>query len=541
MKDSILWLQLKSRQKPDKNCLYSSIKDIKQWVERISRLHISEQDEHYISLLVEVNHLDIPVNERLIFLESLHQPVINLIDYHSKKFLGSGLPLAEDKSKYVNRVNSYWFEMATAYKIIIDDLSEDSFLTSFINKKDLSYSLYHVLFYLNGQLYSNYMLYSVCTENVWRDIHQIYRFATTKKLTHKTIKTGISEQLSINELYKKILLFSLANPYHLTPQEKVFVWKSLDEWSQHASINFDTNEILKNNYTFIIHAYSDRAPFLNYKKKDDYEPDEVNISAVLSKSIWGIETEKLIKQLSTKNKYSGLSDYLAQRLSRNWQGNTKRIEHRKGLIEPVVITFRASCIAKLLSEIEAESNFFKFDNIEEDTLELTSVTCLQCKAYLIDESKSGFRLKLGHNTEESIIPDIGEVIALKHTDNGIHIGFLRWIRENSQGEIEFGVEHLCAMAEPVQLIKSSSDQSNINPYLENINKLDSFVFPGGNEYNNQPILFTSTFVEKFYRVRSDIIILKHKTGSINIKLVQKVNEVLGYSLYLFEKAVDKSE
>jgi len=160
---------------------------------------------------------------------------------------------------------------------------------------------------------------------------------------------------------------------------------------------------------------------------------------------------------------------------------------------------------------------------------------------LIDESKSGFRLKLGHNTEESIIPDIGEVIALKHTDNGIHIGFLRWIRENLQGEIEFGVEHLCAMAEPVQLIKSSSDQSKINPYLANINKLDSFVFPGGNEYNNQPILFTSTFVEKFYRVRSDIIILKHKTGSINIKLVQKVNEVLGYSLYLFEKAVDESE
>jgi len=75
LKDSILWLQLKSRQKPDNNCLYSSIRDIKQWVERISRLHISEQDEHYISLLVEVNHLDIPVNERLIFLESLHQPV----------------------------------------------------------------------------------------------------------------------------------------------------------------------------------------------------------------------------------------------------------------------------------------------------------------------------------------------------------------------------------------------------------------------------------------------------------------------------------
>jgi len=330
LKDTILWLQLQPRRKPDRNCLYYSIKDINEWAKRITKLKICDQEERFYSLLVEVNGLELPVNERLAFLESLHQPVIALIDHLSKTYIGSGLPLAEDKSKYVHRVNSLWSEMATAYKIIIDDLSESSFFTSIIKQKDLACALYHVLFYLSGQLYSNYTLYSACTENVWRDIHQVFRFASNRKLSNRKTDVKISSQLTILNLYKKILLFSLANPYHLTIQEMKITWEYLDDWSELSDLNLNCSKVLTRKYPFLIQAYSDQTPFINPLNKLDAKTDALNFPSVLSASVWGLDTKKLIKRLAKKNKYPVIiSNYLLMRLSRSWSGNSNRVENRK--------------------------------------------------------------------------------------------------------------------------------------------------------------------------------------------------------------------
>ncbi|MCU7799380.1 MAG: hypothetical protein KZQ70_04345 [gamma proteobacterium symbiont of Lucinoma myriamae] len=537
MKDTILWLQLQPRRKPDRNCLYSSIKDIKKWTKRITQLKMRDQEARFYSLLVEVNGLDLSVNERLAFLESLHQPVVDLIDHLSKTYIGSGLPLAEDKSKYVLRVNSLWSEMTTAYKIIIDDLSESSFFTSIIKQKDLACALYHVLFYLSGQLYSNYTLYSASTENVWRDIHQVFHFASNRKLDNRKIDAKISPKLTILDLYKKVLLFSLANPYHLTILEMKTTWEHLDDWSGLSELNLNSIQVLAKKYPFLIQAYSDRAPFINSLNKMNTKTDELNFPSVSSTSVWGLNTKKLIKRLAKKNKYPDIiSNYLIKRLSCSWSGNSDRLENRKELIEPVVIALGVSCISQFLSQIDIKPKILKLNASEIQKLELTPAMYSLYQAYLIDESKNGFRLKLSRHTKKAILPNIGEVIAIKHVDNGVHIGFLRWMRENTEAEIEFGIEYLSAMAEPVQLTKGSDKQFTSRHNPEKLNVLDSFVFPGGKEHNFKPILFTHTFVEKFYNIRNDHLVLHHKTGSINIKLIQKVDEVLGCSLYLFEKA-----
>ncbi|MCU7937783.1 MAG: hypothetical protein KZQ64_04865 [gamma proteobacterium symbiont of Bathyaustriella thionipta] len=537
MKDTILWLQLKPRKKPDGFCLYSSIKDVNQWVDRISKFNITDQEAHYFSLLVEVNRLDLPVKERIAFLEALHEPVMILIEHLAKKYLGSGLPLAEDKSKYVHKVNSFWSEMATAYKIIIDDLSENRFLTSFMNQKDLACALYHVLFYLTGQLYSNYTLYSACTENVWRDIHQLFHFSSKRKLSSKTIKGKVSQQQTIEALYKKILLFSLANPYHLSAHEMKQVWLLLDNYSSFADVVLDSEKVLKKDYPFIIMAYSDQAPLIHSLKKPDIHVPDINFPSV-SSSIWGLATKKLIKKVSKTNKFTDISNSLLKCLLRSWSGESLRAESRSEMIEPVVVALGVSCISQFLSQIDIKPKILRLDTKKSHKLKVTSSIYSLFQAYLIDESKSGFRVKLSQHAEKPITPNIGEVIAIKHIDNGIHIGYLRWMRENPEGEVEFGIEHLSTMAEPVQLTRDSDTLSQSQHDTEKLDILDSFVFPGGEEFNFKPILFTHTFVEKFYNMRNDTLVLNHKTGSINIKLVQKVNEVLGCSLYLFEKVVD---
>lgn len=536
MKDSILWLQLEPRNKSNGKDLYSSIKDLKKWIKRTSNLKTGERAHLFFQLLVEVNQLELSVKERRIFLQSFHTPIIDLIDKLSKSYDGSGLPLADEKSKFVEVVNTFWSEMATGYKIIIDDLSESSFFTSFIKQKDLASALYYVLFYLNGQLYSNYRLYSGCSETVWRDIHQVYRFASKRNLVNKLSNDYLSTEHTIADLYKKILLFSLANPYHLSTQEMRSLWSYLDEWAKYSDVNLNTIQVIKKEYPFIIKPYSDHAPFSNHNTQSSGSISDFDLADFTSDSVWGFETTKLIKQLNKKNKYTKISDYFRERLIRAWMGHNIRKIQRNELIEPVVIAVGVSSISQFLSQVDIAPKLLKLDN---DTQPIDNTKTLEnavsdntfYQSYLVDESKKGIRLKLNHQSQKSISPNMGEVIAIKHIDNSIQVGYLRWIRETTEGDIEFGIEYLSAMPEPVQLSKDCGHSVS----KDEISVLDSFVFPGSKEYQFKPILFTHTFVEKFYNSRKDHLVLTHKTGSININLIQKVDEVLGYSLYLFEK------
>ncbi len=550
MKDTILWLQLHERSKSDGRDLYSSITDLSQWIKRNSNLKLGERARLYFQLLAEVNDLDLPVHERLIFLECMHAPVLKIISKLSKKYSGTGLPLAGNKIKFVEMVNAFWSEIAKGHKIIIDDLSESHFFTPFFKQKekqqDLSCALYSVIYYLNEQLYSNYMLYSCCSDNIWRDIHQVYRFASKRNLINKAIRhqffsdENTETELTIDDLYKKILLFSLANPYHLSISEMAQLWDALNHWSRFAVVNVDTEKVLQREYPFIIKPYSDQAPFSNHSHHRLGNISDMDLPDFNSDSVWGLETKDLISYLDKKNHSTGTTAYFFNRLLRAWMGTNIRKLPRKELIEPVTIAIGVSCISQFLSRVDTPSKILKFDTEQNKSLEPASSVYSFYQAYLIDESSKGIRLKINHHSKKSINPNMGEIIAIKHADDNIQVGYLRWMRETSEADIELGIEYLSIMAEPVQISKISSEQKNKTllqqENSEKIGVLDSFVFPGGKEHQFKPILFTHTFIEKFYNSRTDYLKLTHKTGSINIRLIQKVNEVLDYSLYLFEKA-----
>lgn len=542
MKDVILWLQLPPRNKPDGHNLYNSIADLSQWIERVSKNKTGEQARLYFSLLVEVNALDISVQERLTFLESLHTPIIKLVHKLSKKYSGSGLPLGDEKGKYVDLVNAFWSEMVMGYKIIIDDLSDANFFSSLFNQNSLSIATYSSLYYLSHQAYYSYLLYAVCNVDVWRDIHQLYHFAHQRKFSSKLLKCHLGEYWSIEDLYKKILLFSLANPYHLTNSEMSQLWTELDLSAKYSQIIINSDKALEKKAPFFIKPYSDSPPFSNHFKNNN--SDDINnlLSDLSSDSIWGFETRKLIKYFDKSKETDVLSIFFIKRLIKLWSGNNGRNNKRNELIEPVVIALGVSCISRFLSQIDIVPKIIKLDDDTQQELESTVSIKSIYQAFLTDESKSGFRIKLNLEPDRKILPTIGEVVAIKHVDDSIHTGYLRWIHENKEGEIEFGIEHLSSMAEPVQLlIKSNAMPPGQHENSDEMKVLDSFVFPGSKANRYKPILFTHSFIEHFSNPSKTIINLKHKTGTLDICLTQKVDEVLDYSLYLFEKSEESSD
>lgn len=543
MKDTILWLQLPQRNKPDGHNLYTSIADLSQWIKRAANNKNGEQARLYFSLLVEVNSLEIPVQERLNFLQGLHAPILKLVDKFSKKFSGAGLPLAEEKAKYVDLVNAFWTEMAVGYKIIIDDLSDTSFLGSLFSHNDLSTAIYSTLYYLSNQAYYSYLLYADHNVDVWRDMHQLYHFACQRKLNQKPLKNYLGEHLTIEDVYKKIILFSLANPYHLSTKEMKQLWQVLEPLAKYPQVIVNTDKALDKKTPFFIKPFSDVPAFLNPNKHNTSDNMNNHFTDRTSDSLWGFDTQKLIKHLDKTKETNELDGFFIQRLIKIWSGNYDRNHKRSELIEPVVVALGGSCISQFLSQMDIAPKIIKLDDDEPATQALQSspITQTVYNAFLIDESQQGFRVKLNLETDRTFLPKMGEVIAIKHTDDSIHTGFLRWIHENKEGEIEFGMEHLSSMAEPVQLLlQNHATQLDQFDQTDDVKMLDSFVFPGSKVDRYRPILFTHSFIEHFSSDGKASIVLKHKTGTLDIVLTRKVDEVLDYSLYLFEKAEKSS-
>ena len=529
MKETLLWLQLPERKKPDGHCLYTSIKDMEQWVERTSRLPMGEQSRLYYSLLVEVNGLIIPVQERLDLLELMHPQTLKLVHKISRKCVGHGLPLTEEKNRLTELVNAFLNEMATGYKIIIDELADAGLLNAVLKHKILVLATYHALFYLNQKLFYNYMLYADHHADEWLDIHQIYYFAVKRHFAKTLIKHLPESIKTIDNLYKKILLFSLANPYHLSITEMALLWNSLNNWAQYAELLIpDKGE---SEVQFLLKPYSDTPPFNRLQLS--MQTDEF-----ASSQLWGIKLNHLVDYLRKQKNIENISEFFRKRLIQVWSTQKQREDERQSLIEPVDMVPGVSNISHFLGTVTLDSEIQELykSHLPADKNSHSEPAMPIFHAFLLDESKGGCRLKLSTENTQQLQPRINEVMAIKHRDGVVHVGYLRWIRENRQQEIELGFEHLSAMAESAQVVITHHQDAAENTDVLQSRVLDSFVFPGGKAQHFKPVLFTHAFIERFAGSGSQDIKLIHKTGEINIKLSQKVDEVLDYNLYLFDRA-----
>ncbi len=530
MKETLLWLQLPDRKKPDGHCLYHSIKDIGQWIERTSILPVGEQSRLYYSFLVEVNALDIPLQKRLDLLEQLHPPILKLLHRLSKRCVGSGLPLNEEKNRLADLLGAFLIEMTTGYKIIIDELADMGLLGSLLKQKNLTLAIYFALYYSSLKLFYNYILYADHHVNEWLDIHQLYQFASKRHCEKRTVKNFAESVNTIAEIYKKILLFALSNPYHLSIGEMTLLWNKLDDWSHYTELNIPEKNKLPESH-FLIRPYSESPPFskqLLSLQRDEY----------VSSQLWGFETRNLCSFLNKNAPFQNVSDPFLKRLLKVWSVETKRQDERQAMIEPVDMVPGVTHVSHFLGSVTLETRIHELydEQIASNSSDHHDTEIPVFRAFLVDESSHGFRLKLGQKNTQSFQPRINEIIAVKHRDGSIHVGYLRWLMENRENEIEMGIEHLSSMAESVQLVLTNHQDAAVNNNLLNTRILDSFVFPGGKAQHFRPILFTHSFIEKFAGSRNYVIKLIHKTGTINIRLIQKVDVVLDYNLYLFEKS-----
>lgn len=256
-------LELPVRSKPGKDNFNIKTRKVEQWIDALPMANLGETARLIYSALTETNSLNYPAQDRLAFLEKLREPVQYVTDSMKKHFVGITFPLPEKNHKVAAATREIFNAMATAYKIALDDLSNSSSL--FTDKKLLALLLHRAISYSNRVLLSAYQVYAPYPKNTWYELHQLYRFAESRKV----LKLAITDEqhcyvkrTTIVDEYLRALLLALTSPYRLRLGEIGKVNDSLERWTSHCRLlSFDEADFDNNRNYFVTTLDHDIPPY----------------------------------------------------------------------------------------------------------------------------------------------------------------------------------------------------------------------------------------------------------------------------------------
>jgi hypothetical protein len=225
-----------------------------------------------------------PPKYRLENMELLREPSRYIFNQLHKHFINRTLPLPEKSQKIVHLNQALLNEMATGYKILIFEASNN---LAKIDSKIILLACERALHYYSELLLRSSQIYSELPRGTWWDIHRIYSYAEQKNLHQKDVKDPELSVKSISpgDYYKQILLFSLARPNALRQSDAERLYRSINEWAKYASISNIHSKNKLNRY-FISKLDSDLPP--NCVSEEDLK--------VLTHSR-SIETSRLVEHL----------------------------------------------------------------------------------------------------------------------------------------------------------------------------------------------------------------------------------------------------
>lgn len=216
-------------------------KVLKAWLGELPMGHSIQAGQQILERLREINQSFITAATRHAALELLHPNVHKLCMTLQRSHRDASFPLPAGHCLMTTLCQQLLEEMANGYKQVIADRLLDDAITTSLEAltqahvdKILLLSLWRAVNYLSAQLLECYLIYAPGPEGAWQDLHQLYRFAEQHLLHIYAVDVAPDDPpdpVTLVECYKRILLLSLCNPYHLMSDDVGTLFHRLAEWS----------------------------------------------------------------------------------------------------------------------------------------------------------------------------------------------------------------------------------------------------------------------------------------------------------------------
>ncbi|WLI12141.1 MULTISPECIES: molecular chaperone [Pseudomonas] len=259
-------------------------RDLKRWIANLPKANLGETARQLYQGLSELNQLLTPSDNRLQLLELLRPEVYYVCKHLERHFLHQAIVLDERSRKIANLCQALQSHLAIGYKQIVIRITPRF-------SKDraplLTQALQRAIHCLNGALIRATELYCPVPENLWLELHQLYRIGCQFQLQQLSVRDELANQtqsLSIEQTYVVALLLGASRCNQLRQNQIARLAEVLEPWSQWIKLQ----PAKPDNGLFAIAPDLDTGP--RYRSKFLAEQQE---------SLLGIDPQPLVAAIET--------------------------------------------------------------------------------------------------------------------------------------------------------------------------------------------------------------------------------------------------
>lgn len=491
--------------------------------------------------LDEISNTEMTAIERFNIMELLRTPNKNICTSLKRHYIEQKTPLTERKLMIANLRETLITYMGDNYKLIFEELHLKGG-NSNDDKIMVATALIRILYYMNVLLICRYQLYTYPLDNIWHEIHIIYKYAKDKSLLDLEVKCELLSNIkmtSVLKAYTRIILLYATDPYQWRQREQHSINKAIELWALYPQI-YEYNNIPNTKAgIYIIDLDKDEPPTLYGFKKDPITKSCIALD--LSKGV------KHLKDVLEKMQHNHLKAKIDNpndpefsvnaptiaKLIRIWSQHIVRSSERFPIKAEIKIAFG---IAAAYYYVNGEKDFnphpnnlrtslgdgssqgsqytanlpvFEVSDDDEITISTIPTTVAQkdtneetAEADAIankddlyhiydynigDISKNGFCIII---RDKSYPPfQAGELVVFKNTSQGYvewAIGAIRWLRRLKNEEFHIGVQLIApyAKAAGIQMLRGEKLANRL---------LRCLVLPENESEKIPPMLITTSF------------------------------------------------
>ncbi|MDI2142962.1 MULTISPECIES: molecular chaperone [unclassified Pseudomonas] len=475
-------------------------RDLKRWIAGLPKANIGETARQLYQSLGELNQLLTPSDNRLHLLELLRPEVYFVCQHLERHFLHQAIMLDERSRKISNLCQALQSQLAIGYKQIVLRIAPKY-------SKDraalLSEALQRATHVLKGQLVRATQLYSPAPEQLWFELHQLFRCACDLQLQHRRVRDDLASlagELSVEQTYIAALLLGSARCNQLRQNPIAQLAQVLEPWSAWLKLHPGAS----GEGLFAISAEIDAGPRYRSKFRSEQQPGLLGFDP--QPLVNAIEAHLLHKDTSTPLPVpAGLTLDTLQHLHATWGEAAERSFQRtvgQGNLTVCVgmsalhfylggeRTFsellkhpgtRAANFSQAVVQGEKDSwsqafdaapqsktdEFLPYEEIRYEPLADDEGDADSPPHYptyalpVINHSPGGYCLAWPKEVPAEL--QTGEMVGIQDTTNqGWSIAVVRWIRQVRGAGTQMGIKLVAPHAQPcgLQLVRTRDDHSH---------------------------------------------------------------------------------
>jgi cyclic-di-GMP-binding protein len=204
---------------------YLRVKSLQTWATELPIGNTAVAAHQFLHQVRSLNSAYYSPKERLALLHILRPTLLPLLSALKQPLRQAGLPL-DDKQQYtVDLLQTLLEQMAIGYKLIVHELAgKEPAKLKEEERGLLTQACYLGITYLSQELIEAYGVYGPAPARLWLELNQLYQFAEARQFHLHAVDepypdTPLPVQHNIDFAYKRIVLLTLAEPYHLMEDE----------------------------------------------------------------------------------------------------------------------------------------------------------------------------------------------------------------------------------------------------------------------------------------------------------------------------------